>query len=251
MTTNDVGVRRLEIDNPPANAINTAVAQRLSESIAAANDDPAVRCLVIGSVGKHYSLGADIKALAVATTSEGAEFLGSIRAAFDAVESARVPTIAAIGGMATGGGAELALACDIRIVSPDARLALPEVRLGLLPGAGGTQRLVDIAGIGVALDLILTGRTIDADEALRLGLVSRIAQEPITAATELGRQLAGYPQAAVSEIRRVFTARRVEGRGAGFQAEGEAIGDLLRSADARSAIEEFVNRSTQRTRASG
>jgi len=135
----------------------------------------AIRVLVITGAGeKSFVAGADINELAVQRPVEGKEHARQGQHVFDLIENLGKPVIAAINGFALGGGCELAMACTLRIAASTARLGQPEVNLGIIPGYGGTQRLARLVGKGVALDLMLTGRQVEADEALRIGLVNRV-----------------------------------------------------------------------------
>lgn len=169
----------ITLNRPAAmNAISMAVREQLPAALRRADDDPAVRCIVLRGAGERaFSAGADIKEFSAAA-SPGAYREARVRQhwiqAFDAV---RKPMIAAVHGVCFGGGLEIALACDIRVAGVAAKFALPEVKLAIIPGAGGTQRLSRVIGLGRAMDMILSGEPIDAEEALRIGLISRIARE--------------------------------------------------------------------------
>lgn len=168
------GIASLCLDRPEArNAINHEMVRALHEALdqLAARDD--VRVLILRGAGeKAFAAGADIADLHARGSREA---LQSINARlFQAVEDFPLPTLAALRGFALGGGLELALACDLRIAADDARLGLPEVTLGIFPAAGGTRRLPRLVGDGFARELVFTGRTLGADEALRIGLVNRV-----------------------------------------------------------------------------
>ena len=162
---NREGVGILTINRPDAhNALNLAVQQALREALDAVADDDDIDVVVItGAGGKSFVAGADINELAVRTPVEGIQ--GKLQGLFDRIEGFDKPVIAAIGGFAFGGGAELALSCDIRVGSTNAQIALPETGLGIIPSAGATQRLANIVGQGLALDMILTGKRLSAQEA--------------------------------------------------------------------------------------
>jgi enoyl-CoA hydratase len=170
----DGRLARLTIDRPDVrNAIDRTTADEIRAAIDAMRSDPNVGALVItGGGDKVFVSGADIKDLKSRTYKSGLE--GCNNALFQAIEEFDRPVIAAINGHALGGGLELALACDIRVAVDSARFGFPEVGLGIMPGAGGTQRLPRIVGMGKARELILTGELIDAAEAHRIGLVNRV-----------------------------------------------------------------------------
>lgn len=170
------GIAVLTLNRPGArNAINADMRRELTSAVQAADDDPAVRALVIRGAGeKAFCAGADIKEFTppASLVDERAQRVGPKWT--DAVAACRKPTVAAIHGYCLGGGLEIALACDIRVATEDAVFGLPEVRRAIVPGAGGTQRLPRVVGLGAALRMILTGEHIDAAEALRIGLVSEV-----------------------------------------------------------------------------
>ena len=173
-----------EIDNPPVNAINCAVRVGLAEALDHAVSDPGVKVLLIVSAGRIFLAGADITEFGAAT---GGPTLQGLEAS---LEAAPLPIVAAIQGLALGGGLELAMSCHYRIASADAKLGLPEITLGLIPGAGGTQRLPRLIGAGLALDMMLSGAPIDAAEGAERGLIDEVAMGDLrVAAMALCRRL--------------------------------------------------------------
>ena len=157
------------------NALNRETMENIGEAVRTAVADPAVGALVVTGAGdKAFVAGADITEMSVMTPSEAQAFSRFLQEVLDRLERSPKPVVAAVNGFALGGGLELAMACHVRVASETARFGQPEVGLGLIPGAGGTQRLPRIVGRGAALDLILRGEMIDAAEALRIGLVSRV-----------------------------------------------------------------------------
>jgi enoyl-CoA hydratase len=192
------------VDRPKVlNALNSATLDELHALMLRLRQDDAVRCVVITGAGeKSFVAGADITELAVQSPAGGREQAIRGQQVFDAVEHLGKPVIAAINGYALGGGCELAMACTIRLASDNARLGQPEINLGLIPGYGGTQRLPRIVGSGRALELLLTGEQISAQQALRIGLVNRVvpAAELMTEARRLAQMLAGKPPIAVRYI---------------------------------------------------
>ncbi len=187
----DDGVAIVTVDRPDAlNALNGDLLFELSLAFELAEADLNVRALIITGSGRAFVAGADIANLQkLSDPFSGREASLAGQDVMNTLAALPVPTIAAVNGFALGGGLELALAADLRVASEDARLGLPEVSLGLIPGYGGTQRLARLVGMGRALDLIYTGRHVKADEALQLGIVNRVAPDALSAAKELAAQI--------------------------------------------------------------
>ncbi|MBR9980771.1 MAG: enoyl-CoA hydratase/isomerase family protein [Desulfatitalea sp.] len=174
----------LEIEGPVAtirlnrpevmNAFNFDMLRSLSRHLDTLRFDPAIRVVIITGAGKAFSAGADLKERAGMTPEQVRAFIFQIRRLMDDVEQFNKPIIAAVNGVALGGGTELALAADIRIAAESATMGLTETRLAIIPGAGGTQRLPRLVGKGIAKEMIFTGRRIDAQEAMRIGLVNQV-----------------------------------------------------------------------------
>lgn len=184
----DGDVAVILIDNPPVNAASHAVRAGLVEALAEANTDPAIGAIVLTCAGRTFVAGADIREFGLPPMQP------LLPQVCEALEASPKPVVAALHGTALGGGLELALAAHARIAAPDAQLGLPEVKLGLVPGAGGTQRLPRLAGMAVAIDMVSSGRRMDAAEALACGLVDRISGDDLLAyAKALARSLVGQP----------------------------------------------------------
>ena len=179
------GAVRLVIDAPATlNALDTKLLRELEDFVDALDADR-TRALVITGAGKAFVAGADISEMATLSEAEGLAFGQRGSRVFKKIEDLPFPVIAAVNGFALGGGCELAMACDIRIASMKARFGQPEVKLGIIPGFNGTYRLAKLVGQGMAKELIYTARMIDADEALRIGLVNRVvAPEELDAAVD-------------------------------------------------------------------
>lgn len=181
----------ITVNRPEAlNALNNDLLYELSVAFELAEADLEVKALILTGAGRAFVAGADIgnlQKLSDAFSGREASLQG--QDVMNTLAALPFPTIAAINGFALGGGLELALAADLRIASPKAKLGLPEVSLGLIPGYGGTQRLARLVGTGRALDLIYTGRHVPAEEALQLGLVNRVAEDALQAAKELAAQM--------------------------------------------------------------
>jgi enoyl-CoA hydratase/carnithine racemase len=165
----------LTLNRPEAmNSFNVAMLRGLKERLEALQFDSDVRVIIITGAGKAFCAGADLKERATLSEQQVKQFIFTIRNTFTFIESLNKPVIAAVNGVALGGGTELALACDLRMASASASMGLTETRLAIIPGAGGTQRLPRLVGRGKAKELIFTGRRVDAEEALQIGLVNKV-----------------------------------------------------------------------------
>jgi enoyl-CoA hydratase len=200
----DGAVAILTINRPKVlNALNTPTVDDLRRAALEVKHDPAVRVVIITGAGdKAFVAGADINELAVQVPTQGKEHASRGQHVFDLIENMGKPVIAAINGFALGGGCELAMACTLRIAADTARLGQPEINLGIIPGYGGTQRLSRLVGKGIALEILLTGRQVKADEALQLGLVNRVvpAAELMTHVRALATELAAKAPLAMQYI---------------------------------------------------
>lgn len=184
----------ITLNRPEAlNALNAQVISELNTAFDEAADSGA-RCLIITGAGdKAFCAGADITELSENSTIEHKQLLKRGQATMNKLADLPIPSVAAINGYAFGGGLETALACTFRLATPNAKVGLPEVKLGLVPGYGGTQRLPRIIGEARALEIIMSGRTVDAEEALAIGLVSQIIDgDPVEGAKAFARNFTGY-----------------------------------------------------------
>ena len=227
------------IDRPDAlNALDVPTLTELRDRLAELAQDDTVRALVLTGAGeKAFVAGADIKYMS-GLDPDGAKAWGTLgHEAGLLLETMPKPTIAAINGFALGGGCELALACDLRYAASRAKLGQPEINLGIVPGWGGTQRLARVCGIGVAKDLIFSGRTVDADEALRIGLVNAVADPVLDRALETANALA-----AKSPVALALAKRLVNLAPAALDAEAAAFGELFSSEDAKEGLTAFVEK---------
>ena len=186
------GIGTLTFNRPKVlNAINAQMIQEMKSAVEELHRDPAIGVIIITGVGKAFQTGADIEELSRMSPLQILRWNQGVVENFEALEKMRQPVIAAINGYALAGGLELALACTIRIAAESAKMGLPEVKIGILPGAGGTQRLPRLIGKGLAAEMILTGEMIDAREAYRIGLVNRVvpADQLMATAEELARKI--------------------------------------------------------------
>jgi enoyl-CoA hydratase/carnithine racemase len=169
------GIATIRLDRPPMNPLSKQVQEELREAALTASADEAIKAVVVYGGERVFAAGADINEFTGVGYQEMAVRAVALSGAFDSIARIPKPVVAAITGYALGGGCELALACDWRVVADDAKLGQPEIKLGIIPGAGGTQRLARLIGPARAKDLIFSGRMVDAEEALRIGLADRVA----------------------------------------------------------------------------
>jgi len=250
LETNPAGITTLTLDNPPANAIGPLQIEELSHALAGISEAPGCRVLVLRGAGRFFCAGADIRIMqddgnVQQRAQRLADFAQSLQKLFAFLENLTVPTIAVINGIATGGGLELAMACDFRIVAKEASLGLPETKLGLIPGAGGTQRLVRLIGRANALDLILRGRLIDGEEAVRMGLaLAAVAAADVgMRGMALAEELVKQPRQALREAKHCINLAPSD---AGFAEEIAATRRLQLDADTASRIAAFLARRAAR-----
>jgi enoyl-CoA hydratase len=217
----------------------TALRDRLHEL---AGDDETRVVVVTGAGEKAFVAGADIKYMSGLGVDEAKAWGGLGHETTGLLETMPKPTIAAVNGFALGGGCELALACDLRYASPGAKLGQPEINLGIIPGWGGTQRLPRIVGVGVAKELLYTGRNVDADEALRIGLVNGVHDPVLDRAREVAHVLAAKSTVALRILKRLANRSLGAGHGENLDAELDSFGELFSSADAKEGLAAFVEK---------
>ncbi|MGH2935029.1 MAG: enoyl-CoA hydratase-related protein [Gaiellaceae bacterium] len=235
----DEAVAVVTIDREEAlNALDVATLTELRDRLRELAADDAARVVVLTGAGdKAFAAGADIKYMS-GLDAGGAKAWGALgHEAARLLEMMPKPAIAAINGFALGGGCELALACDLRYASSRAKLGQPEINLAIVPGWGGTQRLARVCGIGVAKELIFTGRTVDAEEALRIGLVNAIADPALDKALAVARELAEKSAGALALAKRLVNMAP-----GALEREAEEFGELFGSADAKEGLRAFVEK---------
>ena len=241
------GVAVLRIDRPRANALSTDVVRQITEAAEELIEDPPGAVVVWGG-RLLFAAGADITELvrndgSVIPANQALAISDGFRAAHDAVAAIPRLTIAAISGYALGGGCELALACDLRVCADNAKIGQPEILLGIIPGGGGTQRLTRLVGPARAKDLILTGRAVGADEALRIGLVDRVVprEEVLEAATTLAAQAARGQLVAHALAKRAIDEGLEATLDDGLTLEAELFGQVFRTRDAAAGVRAFLD----------
>jgi enoyl-CoA hydratase len=236
-----VGLIRL--NRPQAlNALNSRLNDELGQAVTAFDADAGVGCILLTGSDKAFAAGADIKEMAGKSAVE--VFMGDFAGTWDAVARARKPVVAAVAGFALGGGCELAMQCDLIIAADNAKFGQPEIKLGIIPGIGGTQRLPRALGKAKAMDLILTGRMMDAAEAERAGLVARVV--PVASLMEEAHKVAeaiaslSLPAllAAKEAVNRAFESPLAEG----LRFERRIFATLFATADQKEGMAAFVEK---------
>jgi enoyl-CoA hydratase len=234
----------LTVDRQDAlNALDVETLTELRDALqeVAAVDD--VRAVVLTGAGeKAFVAGADIKYMSGLDVEQAKAWGALGHEAGRLLETMPKPTIAAVNGFALGGGCELALACDLRYASSGAKLGQPEVNLGIIPGWGGTQRLARVCGLGIAKELIFTGRTVDADEALRIGLVNGVHDPVLDKALEVAALLASKSPVALRLMKALANRALGGDHEANLEAEAEMFGELFSSDDAKEGMTAFVEK---------
>jgi enoyl-CoA hydratase len=244
--TREDAVAVLTIDRPEAmNALDVGTLEELRDKLGEALDNEEVLAIVLTGAGdRAFAAGADIKYMSALSVDEAKEWGGLGHAVGELLETAPKATIAAVNGFALGGGCELALACDLRYASSAAKLGQPEVNLGIFPGWGGTQRLARVCGLGVAKDLILSGRAVDADEALRIGLVNGVFEpgELMEKTLEVAKTIVSKGPLAVAAAKAAINQALQGDHAENLEAEADSFGELFSSKDAREGMTAFVEK---------
>jgi enoyl-CoA hydratase len=240
-TRGRVGIIRL--NRPQAlNALNSALNAELARAVAAFDADEGIGCMLITGSGKAFAAGADIKEMAGKSATD--VFMGDFAGGWHAVANARKPVIAAVAGFALGGGCELAMQCDLIIAADTAKFGQPEIKLGIIPGIGGTQRLTRAVGKAKAMDLILTGRMMDAAEAERAGLVARVvpAASRMDEAMKVADAIATMPLPAVLAAKEAVSGAFETSLAEGVRFERRIFHTLFATHDQKEGMAAFVEK---------
>jgi enoyl-CoA hydratase/carnithine racemase len=239
----DGPVATIRMDRPPANALSEKMSLELWDATRDV-EGTGIRAVVVWGGEKLFSAGADIKAMAKMGPREIEDSVGALEGALRHLEAVPVPVVAAINGVALGGGCEVAMACDFRLAADDATLGQPEVRIGIMPGAGGTQRLPRLVGLQRARELVFSGRHIGAEEALAIGLVDQVvpAARVYEAALEEARRLAEGPTMAYRGIKLALLAGMRQGQTHGLEAERELFRELFGTQDQKEGMQAFIEK---------
>jgi enoyl-CoA hydratase len=238
------GVMQFVLDRPPANALGLPIVNGLSAALDAADVAGAHVIVVSSAVRGFFAAGADIKYMVNADVAAFGAYGDALRGALDRLAAPHRVSVAAVDGLALGGGLELAMACTLRVAGRGAQLGLPEVKLGLIPGAGGTQRLPRLVGRGRALDIMLTGRNVPASEALAIGLVDRLVDEGTAtdAALALAGELRALSLPAQQALIRTVDAAFDRPLADGCAYEAEQVRDVFEHGEAREGMTAFLEK---------
>lgn len=238
------GLFEVSLSRGPANALGDPLLKGMQEAMDAAEAEGDIKVMIISStLQSFFAAGADIKQMATVDAASFTEYGDRVRAVNDRLAASPWLSIAALNGAALGGGLELALACSLRVAGPGAGFGLPEVKLGLIPGAGGTQRLPRLVGRSRALDIMLSARTVPATEALQIGLVDRLTDgDVLEAARELAASLIGPSLPAQLAVVRTVNAAYDLPLEEGLRYEVEQIQELFTDGEAAEGIRAFVDK---------
>lgn len=239
--TTDAGLMTITLDRAPANALGLPLIEGLNAALDDAMDSDVRVIIITSAIEGFFAAGADIKLMATVDMTGFIAYGDALRATLNRIEESGAITIAAVDGLALGGGLELALACTFRVAGDGARFGLPEVKLGLIPGAGGTQRLPRLVGRGPAIDMILTARQVDTQEAQRMGLVDRVT--PAGGAYQEARELAAslIPSSRLAQLA-ALRAVAVAGTPDGHLVERDEVGTLFAGPHGQEGIAAFLQK---------
>jgi enoyl-CoA hydratase len=239
------GIAKLTLNNPPLNLVTLEMTKQLMDALEELEGDEAVRAVVVTGAGdRAFCAGSDVKEFAEVRDRVVQKKLARENEAFGRFESLSKPTVAAIEGLAYGGGCEISMACDLRITGEGARFALPEVRLGVVPGSGGLFRLPELVGPARAMELMYLGESIDASEAERLGLVNEVVPdgEALPRALDVARSISRQPKEAVVAIKRGVRESLHSGREDSVRLTLELSDHVFRTGDCAEGILAFFEK---------
>ncbi|MBC7347316.1 MAG: enoyl-CoA hydratase/isomerase family protein [Clostridia bacterium] len=239
------GIALVTINNPPVNALSAQVLQELEEILDELTGRTDVAVTIITGAGERaFVAGADINQFLGLNGVSGIDFARRGQGVFNKVEELPMPTIAAVNGVALGGGCELALACDLRVAAENATFGQPEVNLGLMPGYGGSQRLPRVIGVGLAKEMIYTGEAISAQEAYRIGLANRVVPrgQAVEEAKNLARKIASRGPLGVRLAKKAIDWGRETALRQGLALEAQHFGYLCGTEDAKEGAKAFLEK---------
>jgi enoyl-CoA hydratase/carnithine racemase len=238
----DGGIGTIRLDRPPMNALNKQVQEEIRAAAQEASSRDDVRAVIVYGGEKVFAAGADIKEMADMSYVDMAARAGALSSSFTAVAEIPKPTVAAVTGYALGGGCELALCCDRRVAGDNAKLGQPEILLGIIPGAGGTQRLARLVGPSKAKDIVYTGRFVDAAEALAIGLVDEVTapDDVYQAARRWAEQFTGGAARALAAAKAAIDGGLDGDLASGLKLESHVFAALFATEDQKTGMRSFV-----------
>lgn len=238
----EAGIGTIRLDRPPMNALSLQVQREIRQASVEATERADVRVVIVYGGPKVFAAGADVKEMAEMGHEQMVLMSQTLQDSFSAVAAIPKPTIAAVTGYALGGGCELAMCCDLRVAGDDAKLGQPEILLGIIPGAGGTQRLPRLVGPAKAKDLIFTGRFVDAEEALSIGLVDAVVapEDVYDSAVAMARKLAAGPALALRAAKEAIDRGLETDLATGLQLERLQFSGLFATKDRTTGMASFV-----------
>jgi enoyl-CoA hydratase/carnithine racemase len=238
----DGGIGTIRLDRPPMNALNKQVQEEIRAAAHEASSREDVRAVIVYGGEKVFAAGADIKEMADMSYVDMSARAGALSSSFTAVAEIPKPTVAAVTGYALGGGCELALCCDRRVAGDNAKLGQPEILLGIIPGAGGTQRLARLVGPSKAKDIVYTGRFVDAGEALAIGLVDEVTapDDVYQAARRWAEQFTGGAARALAAAKAAIDGGLDGDLASGLKLESHVFAALFATEDQKTGMRSFV-----------
>lgn len=244
-TVVEQGVAVIAIHHPPVNVLTQQIFKELGEAVRAFQKDPAVRAIVVTGEGANFAAGADVKEIAtIRDAATGERMSREANQLGQLLWESPVPIIAAINGYCFGGGSELALACHMRIAGDKAKIAQPEIKVGFIPGMGGTQRLPRLVGTAKGLEILLTGEPVGAQEALRIGWVNAVAPEAElrAQAVALGRKIGAMSKLAVARILQAVRDGMSLPIAQALDLESRLFGEMMPTEDKKEGVTAFVEK---------
>ncbi len=239
---NNVGI--IKLNNPPVNVLNKSLLSQLGDLINQVKDNKEIKVIVITGQGSAFAAGADIKSMPQIRDTDGEKMALFGQEVFNKIEDLEKISIAAINGVALGGGLELALSCDIRIISEKAKIGQPEINLGIIPGYGGTQRLTRLTGKPKAKEMILTGENIIASEALQFGIVNKVTspEDLFKVAIEMAEKIASKGQVAVKAAKKAIDEGFEQDLTKALRTEAKYFGLVCNSEDKNEGVIAFMEK---------
>jgi enoyl-CoA hydratase len=241
------GIAVVTVNHPPVNAIDKKMVLELGQTIDELETDAKVKIIILTGAGdKAFIAGADIPVFLNLDKASAEQFALSIQSVLSKMEASRMVVICAINGLALGGGCEVAMACDIRIASEKAKLSQPEVNLGVMPGAGGTQRLPRLVGKGRAMEIVFTGEMIGAEEARAIGLVNRVvpAESLLEEARKMAKKILAKGPVAIAKSKRAIHEGLEMTLKEGLRLEAKLFSELFETSDTKEGVKAFIEKRT-------